>query len=391
MLNRKHFYLTTALICSICSFAKAEEFLGPSREDPIAKAIEEAAQSSAQNTAAKIALDRLKDNSPPNQVTATNTGFKTDGDGYFMEQASSSPTEAQFNPSPGVADTGGRYCTEGDDNCKGTNADDRVYGGGGNDNMSGQAGNDKIFGQKGNDALYGNEGDDELRGDNGLDFLYGGQGNDWLLGEGQNDTLYGDKGDDNLSGGDGWDTLYGGEGNDTLNGDQGDDILYGGQGDDTLDGGEGNDTLYGDKGKNTIRDYKGKNKAVIFAKDNSKTEISMNRESTLEIPDISTSDVLFFRNNQGSLFIVTTDGKILTEIKKYYFDETRSGALAQIKFKNVTLERWMVDEKRENDRKNGPGNALGRCKSIWDEGEYNWCEGQMPEYFARQRMGERSW
>ena len=347
MLNRKHFYLTTALICSICSFAKAEEFLGPSREDPIAKAIEEAAQSSAQNTAAKIALDRLKDNSPPNQVTATNTGFKTDGDGYFMEQGGPTLSKRGEDLSSALPDINGRYCTEGDDNCKGTDSEDSIYGGSGNDSIYGLGSNDKIFGQAGNDALYGNDGDDELRGDYGLDFLYGGQGNDKLLGEGQNDTLYGDKGDDNLSGGDGWDTLYGGEGNDTLNGDQGDDTLYGGKGDDSLYGGEGNDTLYGDKGNNIIVDFKGKNKAVIFAKDNSKTEISMNKESTLEIPDTSTAEVKFTKTTAGHLLLTTLDSRPIAEIK-HYFDEPRSGALAQIKFKNVTLERSMVDENITN-------------------------------------------
>jgi len=354
MLNRKHFYLTTALICSICSLAKAEVF-GLSQQDPngiISSAIKAAAQSSAQNTsaqiAAQIALARLKDNSPKNQLTATNTGFK-DGDGYFMEQGG--PTEAQFGPPPlggtGVDDIGARYCTPGNDNCKGTNADDRVYADLGNDVVYGQAGNDKIFGQAGNDALYAGEGDDEVRGGDGLDFLYGGQGNDKLLGEGQNDTLYGDKGDDNLSGGDGWDTLYGGEGNDTLNGDQGDDTLYGGQGNDTLNGGEGNDTLYGDKGNNTIYDPKGRNKALVLGKNDSKTEILMNQESTLEIPDTSTSEVKFTKITGRHLLVSTLEGRPIAEIKDY-FDETRSGALAQIKFKNVTLERWMVDENTTN-------------------------------------------
>jgi Ca2+-binding RTX toxin-like protein len=393
MLNRKHFYLTTALICSICSFAKAEVF-GPNPQDPnelissnsneiIRQAIESAAQSSARDTAAQIPLARLKDNSPQNQLTNTNTSLiKTDEDGYLKEEGGPTLSKRGEDLSSALPDINGRYCTEGDDNCKGTDSEDSIYGGSGNDSIYGLGSNDKIFGQAGNDALYGNDGDDELRGDYGLDFLYGGQGNDKLLGEGQNDTLYGDKGDDNLSGGDGWDTLYGGEGNDTLYGDQGDDTLYGGKGDDTLYGGEGDDTLYGDEGNNTIVDFKGKNKAVIFAKNNSKTEISMNRESTLEIPDISTEDVLFFRNNQGSLFIVTTDGKILTEIKKYYFDETRSGALAQIKFSNVTLDRWMVDEKLQNDFKKLPGNPLGRCKSIWQKYD---CEENMPEYFTRMK------
>lgn len=358
MLNRKHFYLTTALICSICSFAKAEvfgpnphEIISSNSNEIIRQAIEDAAQSSAQNVTAKIAL-----NSPRNQLTATNTSLnKADDDGYFMEQGGPTLSKRGEDLSSALPDINARYCTEGDDNCKGTDSEDSIYGGSGNDSIYGLGSNDKIFGQAGNDALYGNDGDDELRGDNGLDFLYGGEGNDKLLGEGQNDTLYGDKGDDNLSGGDGNDTLYGGESNDSLEGGQGDDTLYGGKGDDILDGGEGNDTLYGDEGNNIIRDYKGKNKAVIFAKDFAKENndgsrvlnvISMNQESTLEIPDISTEDVQFIKSVAGDLIITTgkADKVRVIAVIKNYFDATRSGALAQIKFKNVTLERWMIDE-----------------------------------------------
>ncbi len=340
MLNCKYFYLTTIFLCSISSLAKADVYGPPNPNEIISSSdpnniIDQSAQKAAEATTAGLALKLLKQhpNTPEN------------------------PFEAQLDP------FGIRHCTERDDNCKATTADDTVYTGGGNDFGYGLAGNDGLYGQAGNDRLYGNEGDDELRGGDGLDILYGGQGNDKLLGESQNDTLYGDKGLDTLDGGDGWDTLYGGEDNDSLEGGQGDDTLYGGQGDDTLDGGEGNDTLYGDKGNNTIRDYKGKNKAIILGKDDSKTEIWMNQESTLEIPDTSSAEVKFTKTTAGDLLITTLEGRVVAVVKGY-FDATRSGALAQIKFSNATLERWMIDQQIVNPLPSTQ-EPKEECNTIW--------------------------
>jgi Ca2+-binding RTX toxin-like protein len=126
----------------------------------------------------------------------------------------------------------------------------------------------------------------------------GGSGNDSLLGDFENYPPIG-PGEDEPTGSN--DYLFGGAGNDALNGGAGNDTLVGGVGNDTLDGNYGNDTF------------------SFFEGDQKDTIVSTSASDVIQIDTstgISTSDMMFYTNNNGDLFIDYTDDAVGADVAK---------------------------------------------------------------------------
>lgn len=101
-----------------------------------------------------------------------------------------------------------------------------------------------------------------------------------------------------ITGGSGDDTITGGIGNDNLSCKDGNDLLTGGKGNDTLNGGLGNDTFAFTKGDSVDS----------ITKTEAGDIINITGKGVL-----ASSDILFYKDDTGNLWIDYTDGKIGTD------------------------------------------------------------------------------
>ncbi|WP_448875167.1 calcium-binding protein [Desulfobulbus propionicus] len=203
----------------------------------------------------------------------TNWGWTTDGEDFFLADASKQVTFIGLGikefAKTTLTFTSGSQMLVGDLQWTMTNDDgvNTIKGGSNADLIFGWGGDDKLYGLEGNDRIYGNNGNDTLDGGAGWDtaFFFRAEtasvvadlGEGWAKQLGYTDTLIsieslrGGGGDDELTGD--WQNnwLNGAEGNDWLDGEDGNDTLIGESGDDILDGEDGQDTMVGGLGNDT--------------------------------------------------------------------------------------------------------------------------------------------